>query len=324
MINILEYTNYKIFWDELGLDSSKECLYLLYHQRRYNIEELSQTSWWKKSKKIYLIDQEVKSKIINDSVMKDPRIYFWDSSIIDHPRFHTYLWWFDHTKEVNHRLNLVDLLTPIETKKCEKFFDCLLGTMREHKWFVYNKISNHHKKDLFYQGSINPHCETQTVPGDWKSGGCHENGQSFVNFYGKQFSNVACFIPYGIYNQTWYSLVCETRSNGLQFYTEKTAKPIMSRRLFVMFGPKSCLNGLKSLGYKTFDGIVDESYDNIDDDVTRWSAAWDQIEYLLTQDPSEIYQKAMPILEHNYDIFLKTDWHSNMVKEIKKISSYDF
>jgi hypothetical protein len=45
--------------------------------------------------------------------------------------------------------------------------------------------------------------------------------------------------------------------------TEKTAKPIWAKRLFVMFGTPGFLKKLHELGFKTFDHVIDESYDSM-------------------------------------------------------------
>ena len=86
------------------------------------------------------------------------------------------------------------------------------------------------------------------------------------------------------------------------FVTEKTAKPLLSKRLFVVFSGPNHLRGLKNLGFKTFDNVIDESYDNIDDRTQRLQAAWKTVEYLSTVDPVKLYQEVWPIIEHNHNL----------------------
>lgn len=70
---------------------------------------------------------------------------------------------------------------------------------------------------------------------------------------------------YGIcdqYNKIKIDLVFETWWQGQTFMpTEKTARPILTGTPFIVFGPKNYLKNLRRLGFKTFDGLIDESYD---------------------------------------------------------------
>lgn len=47
--------------------------------------------------------------------------------------------------------------------------------------------------------------------------------------------------------------------------TEKTLQSILIKRPFILIGPAHSLKYLRSLGYKTFGKIIDESYDEIED-----------------------------------------------------------
>ena len=72
------------------------------------------------------------------------------------------------------------------------------------------------------------------------------------------------------HENTFISIVTETLSEkGVLFLSEKIWKPILLGHPFMVFGSKGTLNYLKSLGYKTFDKWIDESYDNIDDSDER-------------------------------------------------------
>jgi hypothetical protein len=120
-------------------------------------------------------------------------------------------------------------------------------------------------------------------------------------------------IPVKIYNNTCYSIVAETTArNSYAFYTEKVVKPMLAKRLFVVFAGKHYLKGLKDLGFRTFDGIIDESYDNIEDNEIRWRMAFDQVEFLCNQPQKEILTKIMPIVIHNYRHSLNYNWVRNL------------
>ena len=312
-----QLTNYYDLWRKLGLDQTGDSLFVFYHKKRHYVDEFKNLRGWKESPRIFLIDQESLSDQIYQCLEMDNRVYFWDSTIIDHPRFFTYLWWFDNVKEVNLAIGSLDRLVSTETKECTKIWDCLLGTPRANRIFLRSLIERDAYQKFLLQGSNNHH--HSDLPNDWVPGGSHENGNNFPPFRGEQTANIASFIPYDIYNNTWYTIVTETHPNGTQFYTEKTAKPIMSKRLFVMFGPKHALKHLRDLGYSTFDEILDESYDSIDDDVTRWTAAWQQVKYLTTQDHKLVYRKIQPVLDHNFENFMRTNWEKKLQTQISEI-----
>jgi hypothetical protein len=63
-------------------------------------------------------------------------------------------------------------------------------------------------------------------------------------------------------------LVTETVATGQRHHlTEKTFKPIALGMPFVIVGTKGSLEYLRSYGFRTFEGIWDESYDLAEDDV---------------------------------------------------------
>jgi len=126
-------------------------------------------------------------------------------------------------------------------------------------------------------------------------------------------------IPVDIYNRTCYSLVAETEvNNSYSFFTEKIIKPILARRLFVAVAGQYYLRNLRSLGFRTFDGIVDETYDAIQDVDTRISAvcaAADAVDQI--SDPGLLKE----IVEHNYQHLMSKDWNHEMIQNLEKVLS---
>jgi hypothetical protein len=84
------------------------------------------------------------------------------------------------------------------------------------------------------------------------------------------FFNMCCNITKEDYEKTFISMVTETLvDEGTLFISEKIWKPIMVGHPFIIYGNQFTLKYLKSLGYKTFDKWIDESYDEIYDRVHR-------------------------------------------------------
>ena len=88
--------------------------------------------------------------------------------------------------------------------------------------------------------------------------------------------------------------------------TEKTFKPIVSKQPFMLLAAPGNLAYLKSYGFKTFDSVIDESYDTIKDDNERINAVVAQMKWyceLSDNEKIEIQKKCEPIIEHNFNHF---------------------
>jgi hypothetical protein len=106
-------------------------------------------------------------------------------------------------------------------------------------------------------------------------------------------------VPWKVYQHSLYSIVTETNFENYFFFSEKTAKPLYAGRPFVFFGAQGQLQDLKQLGFQTFDSIIDESYDAIDNTLLRFEKAFEQVRWLVDQDHQLLYKKMQLILEHN-------------------------
>jgi hypothetical protein len=139
-----------------------------------------------------------------------------------------------------------------------------------------------------------------------------------VNYYGHSMS-LSQIIPVNVYNQTAYSVVAETCfHDNFAFFTEKTSKPIIARRLFVMFAGRNYLANLRRLGFQTFDGIIDESYDQETDALIRWKRAWEQMQWLAAQPQDQILEQIRPIVEHNFAHIMTTNWAEQFRQEFEQ------
>jgi hypothetical protein len=207
-------------------------------------------------------------------------------------------------------------LRPYDTKPY--FFDALLGRYKPHRDYVVEQINKDQNADKIFlrYGHSN-----FVLPSNFTEVGQHDQmalgPPGYVVDYKGHGCPLAFVILLDIYNITAYSIICETEWNNTHFFiTEKTAKCLLARRLFVVFCGQYWLRSFKGLGFKTFDCIIDESYDNIEDPHTRWSAGYEQVKYLCTLDQQMVLDKIRPILEHNYELMWSTDWRGILDRQV--------
>jgi hypothetical protein len=246
----------------------------------------------------------------------DPKIsYFICGELnfeLEHSPVHKFYDWFTTTVHFYKGVRPItlDVLNPY-TKK-EYMFDALLGRKKFHRDCAFDVIDKNVNL-VTYLGDIS--CNfNDPDKWLWESQGLEIDRTvkwtvERLLYYGHRMS-ISQIVPLQIYNQTAYTLVAETNySNHYSFYTEKTVKPILAHRLFVLLGGQYQLYNLRSVGFKTFSSIVDETYDKVDDPVVRFKKAMDQVKYLESQEQEEILAKIKPICDHNFNVMMSTDWY---------------
>ena len=111
------------------------------------------------------------------------------------------------------------------------------------------------------------------------------------------------------YLDTYVSIVNETGIlDDVTFITEKTIRPMFNRHPFIVWGNPYTLKTLRSYGFKTFDWLVDESYDECENANDRFNMVLKEIEKLNSlpiEKLHKLYYDNMEIMEHNYQ-HLKT------------------
>jgi hypothetical protein len=237
---------------------------------------------------------------------------------LNNGRTYTFLDWFTTTVHFYKNVRPATLyqLNPYEPKPL--MFDALLGRKKLHRSRAYSFI---HEQGLAEKGIVTYintfNIDFQTTTDSewlWEEEGLtdRENVQwtvEPVKYYGHTMS-LSQVMPLNIYNQTAYSLVCETNcDNDSVFFTEKTVKPILARRLFVMVANRYSLAMLRDLGFQTFNTIIDESYDEIEHYPTRQYAALEQLKWLCKQPQEQILTQCRDIVDHNYNVMMGRDWY---------------
>jgi len=120
-------------------------------------------------------------------------------------------------------------------------------------------------------------------------------------------------------------VVTETVFNGRKHHlTEKTFKPICLAMPFILVSTVNSLKYLQSYGFKTFDTVWDESYDSEANDQLRLIKIADLLKRLDDMNPNElqlIYNKALPIIQHNYNHFYNGGFEKILWDELSNMLS---
>lgn len=121
------------------------------------------------------------------------------------------------------------------------------------------------------------------------------------------------------YEESYFSVVTETNFNNdtPRFFTEKIFKPILHKHPFIVLGNPYLLEHLRNLGYKTFNGIIDETYDTVLDESDRLLFVANEIERLCNFTQEELFEfqtKCLEIVEYNYNLFkTKNNFIRNLI-----------
>lgn len=95
--------------------------------------------------------------------------------------------------------------------------------------------------------------------------------------------------PYLVIEQSFLSIITETTFvSNFPYLSEKTFKPILCHRPFVILGPPGCIKKLKDFGFKTFDKWWDESYDDELDHTIRLQKVYRIAENTLNKNVDEL------------------------------------
>lgn len=92
------------------------------------------------------------------------------------------------------------------------------------------------------------------------------------------------------------------------FLTEKTFKPIKHGQLFFIAGPAGSLQLLRDQGYRVFDGILDNSYDDNVSSTLRWELLCQAIAKAQPNLPA-LFAQARADIEHNQQLFVSRKTH---------------
>lgn len=226
--------------------------------------------------------------------------------------------WYFETVCREHHLDIEDFPTTYQIEDKVKYFLCYNRKVRPHRLILLEKVLENDLLDKFYYSFMDKNIKNQNqYPLITK------NQDMFpINLEsGRNRHNPVTVIPedYEYFKNSLLSVVTETiffpkktdqeeiLSDSI-FFSEKVFKPIMMLHPFILLSRPYSLSMLRDRGYQTFNGIIDESYDQEENDNIRLEMILEEIKRISSFDQNQKFsfmQEVKPIVEYNQKHFFK-------------------
>ena len=121
-----------------------------------------------------------------------------------------------------------------------------------------------------------------------------------------------------LYKNILIDVVVETHVLGTTFFpTEKTTRPILLKKPFIVFASRDYMAYLRQMGFQTFHDFWDEDYDGFEtrDRLLRIYQVIQNIVSRPKEELADMYRCMQPILEHNHNLLI-TQSYSNTISKI--------
>ncbi len=134
------------------------------------------------------------------------------------------------------------------------------------------------------------------------------------------------------YLNVYFDICCETYSGNFGkedggFYNEPSCGPIFTEKIwrplalgtpFIPISEPGTIRALKKLGFKTFDNIFDNSYDEVEDGRDRLDIIYENIKRLSSMSRTELHKlvyKSKKDMIHNHEYFIN-HFNDNVYREM--------
>jgi hypothetical protein len=124
-----------------------------------------------------------------------------------------------------------------------------------------------------------------------------------------------------IISDAYLSVVTETFFTGPLYFSEKIFNSMLYNHFFIYLGPPHSLKYLRSLGFKTWAHIIDESYDDIENIAERLYAVTNAINKFLSNpiyDIRQLYIENLDIINHNRELVVSTKINDTIVSAMRQ------
>lgn len=126
------------------------------------------------------------------------------------------------------------------------------------------------------------------------------NDTDYIKFdvFDNQWGEI--YLEIAPYRDTYFSLVTETvLEYPWSFFTEKIAKPLAIGHPWIAATNRGFYRDLRDLGFRTFDHVIDESFDEIDHDQSRMERIVEVIQDLENQSMVEFLSACEDVCKYN-------------------------
>ena len=229
-------------------------------------------------------------------------------------------WYFLHDRE-----NLIDGLgnNPYEfmrykdrEKLPSKKFICLNGTKNRPRQYIINKLEKY--KDDGYLSDLSRGIKIDNISMN-KLVGTQRSDEPSV-FRLEDFHKDSYF---SIVNEAGGGWEANNNDKILSFFSEKITKPLYYGHPFILIGFKNSLKVLRDMGFKTYDDVFDESYDELETWKERTKHVHYQVERLLKLSKKElkkIFEKVEDKILFNQERFFGYDGYvDDFITELEEL-----
>ena len=255
--------------------------------------------------------------------------------------------WITHLDRILRDENIIN-----PTRQYDKHFLCLSRADKLHRRFVnyslhksgvfnYGHISHQRAEDYYLDNTVNIQDEINLFNhrSDFDSAlykefallSHHLDGHHVSKFEegsDNDYPGGANMVSYNysfyelLSSKTVFEVVIESTVDDYLFLTEKIFKPIVYKKPFMIIGNPYTLKYMKCLGFKTFDCVFDESYDEEIVFYDRVNIVMDNLRSICKLPLHDCVQKLKiteEICDYNYNHFLNTDWSLDIKKCNQKL-----
>lgn len=152
----------------------------------------------------------------------------------------------------------------------------------------------------------------------------------FLKDPARKIDNVVDFLPIEVLEKSYINVVPEmfykiensiTELGSDILISEKTYRNFLWKKPFLLFAQPHTLKFIKNQGYKTFDRLFDESYDEVSDINKRFSLVCKQIDWWCSLEKKEklnYLESINDILDYNYTLYTKIISSSYLENELNR------
>jgi len=191
--------------------------------------------------------------------------------------------------------------------KAHKPYQFLFLNGRHRPWRRY--LINHFKSTGLINSALWTNLDTgagdlQFLPEKYEVDRYQKNlnvsAQGFVKtqLFGNEWGDI--YINPDAYIDTYFSLVTETVVDyPYSFRTEKLWKPMFMAHPWIVISSRGYYRDLRNLGFRTYDHLIDESFDLIDSNQDRLDRVRDIVEDLARQNLESFLSAAETVSKYN-------------------------